>query len=77
MRGLSKLSDGPTQWLFGSDSSSSLDLRIDTNRAGMYWRIFKQKAEITLGYEHAVFGSDEESALRFYFGTSQPPPLFL
>ncbi len=67
MRELSHLSHGPTQWLFGPDASSTLDLRLDTNKAGTYWRVqMNNRASFVLGYEHAVFGSDEESALRFY-----------
>lgn len=59
MKSLAKLSDGPTQWLFGERSNSSIDFRLGTEKAGMYWKVtFGSSDRFILGYEQAVTSGD-------------------
>jgi len=68
MKGLARLSDGPTQFLFGEQAHSSIDLRLGTQRAGMYWDIqLRERLDVIVGYEQAAFSDAQgDSALLLY-----------
>lgn len=68
MKGLAQLSDGPTQLLFGEQAHSSIDLRLGTQKAGMYWDIkLTERLDVIIGYEQAAFSDAQgDSALLLY-----------
>ena len=74
MKGLAKLSDGPTQWLFGDLVQSDIDLRLSTHKAGMHWNVtLDSYTKLILGYEQAVFADRENSAVFFSVSHSVRP----
>lgn len=67
MKGLARLSDGPTHFLFGEGAHSSIDLRLGTQKAGMYWDIsMTHQVDVVVGYEQAASDSQGDSALLLY-----------
>ncbi len=67
MKGLASISDGPTRLLFGDRFHSSIDFKLGSQRAGIYWKIFDgERIEFMLGSEQGVFGNDDEPSALFF-----------
>ncbi len=65
----SDLSNGPTQLIFGKGSSSTLELKLDSDRVGLGYEIkLPSLWSLKFEYQHAI-GDNEENALMFLMST--------